>query len=415
MRFTREALFRIGQNLAVICSVCAVVLSYGPSSARANNATVLGVRSVEGDDAYANALSSALRSEASKVAGWKVSEKAVSLTQMGLAYGCDEPDIKCLSDIAAGIDTDILIYGTIRRTGVGEHYNFSVILSLFIRSSSAIENTVVEPAVTPELDADALSSVSVRLLNKLMATPSAKGLGSVLLRTNLMDSRVELDGQFVGNTSEGELLISDVAIGKHKLEILQEGYERFIREITVPEGGQVAVQGTLLPNESKPDAPAQPSDAARSHTSLTWLGFTLLGVGAASVGGMILSWAIIKDVDEDEVFTEYRTRAGEINGTAVNDVCTQAKNGISYAQEGDNADEIIRQVTDMCDRASLFETLQYVFLGTAVVSTALGTFVLIREAGRPEKSSDSGAAKVTLALWPTFSANTGRIYAKLTF
>lgn len=367
-------------------------------------AVVLGVRSLEGDDAFANGLSSALRGQAAKIPDWKVSDRAVSITQMGLAYGCEEPDVKCLTEIAAGIDADLLIYGTVRRTGVGERYNFMVILSLFNRQMLAIENTVVEATVPPDLEDKAISSVAAKLIANLVGTHRSSRPGSILLRVNLMQASVRLDGEPAGVTVDGELKVKEVASGKHQLEVVQTGYQPFRREVAVPEGGQVAVRGTLVPIESQLESGAKSTGAGNSRTSLTWLGVTLVGVGAVSVVGMAVSWAVIKDVDDNAAFQAYRQQVGEkVNGTESSDVCEQA--------DRDNVGEI----TKLCRRASLFETLQYVFLGTAIAGGVAGTYILISEASRPEKAPPAAPERAKLTLWPTFSAKGGQIAAQVTF
>jgi hypothetical protein len=405
VRDTRLGTQRRGIRTAVFGAVFAAIFGFSSVAAADVTATVLGVRSLEGDDAFANGLSSALRVEAGKIPGWKVSDRAVSITQMGLAYGCEEPDVKCLTEIAAGIGSDLLIYGTVRRTGVGERYNFVVILSLFNHQTLAIDNTVVEPSVPPDLENKALASVAAKLVDKLVGTRASARAGSILLRVNLAQASVRVDGKPAGITVDGELTVKEVPSGKHQLEVVQSGYEPFQREIAIPEGGQVSVQGTLVPVKSQLEAEAKPASAQKSHTSLKWLGFTLIGLSAASVAGMAISWAVIKDVDQNSDFQRYRESVGAtINGTESADVCKQAKN------------DKIGHITTLCNRASLFETLQYVFLGTAIAGGVAGTYILISEASRPEKAPQQAAYQgPKLTLWPTFSAKAGQMTAQVTF
>lgn len=394
----------VGIRTAVLGAVFATVFGFSSVATADTSATVLGVRSLEGDDSFANGLSAALRGEAAKIPGWQVSDRAVSVTQMGLAYGCEEPDVKCLTEIAAGIGTDLLVYGTVRRTGVGERFNFMVILSLFNRQMLAIENTVVEAAVRPDLEDDALSAVAAQLIDKLVGTRRSARTGSILLQVNLMQASVRLDGKPAGVTVDGELTVKEVASGKHQLDVVQTGYQPFRREVAVPEAGQVAVRGTLVPIESQLQGDGKVPSAGESHTSLSWLGFTLIGVSAVSVAGMAVSWAVIKDVDDNKDFQAYRQQVGEnANGTDSSDVCEQA--------DKDN----VGHITKLCRRASLFETLQYVFLGTAIAGGIAGTYILISEASRPEKAQPAAPEGAKLTLWPTFSANAGQITAQVTF
>ena len=82
-----------------------------------SSVVVLGVRSLDGEDDQAREISAALRQAARKVEGFQVSDRDVSLAQMSLAHGCDEPDARCMADIAATLKVDRLIYGTTARSG----------------------------------------------------------------------------------------------------------------------------------------------------------------------------------------------------------------------------------------------------------------------------------------------------------
>ena len=64
---------------------------------------VLGMRSIEGDDELANALTEQLRTAARTVDGWQVSNTAVSMAQMGLAHGCDEIVLYRSEDLVARV------------------------------------------------------------------------------------------------------------------------------------------------------------------------------------------------------------------------------------------------------------------------------------------------------------------------
>ena len=89
-------------------SVVVFVFSLFTVSAASADSTVvlLGLRSVEGDDEFANQLTAALREQAAKLGTWEVSDRNVSLAQMSLAYGCEELDAACLTEIAVGLQAN---------------------------------------------------------------------------------------------------------------------------------------------------------------------------------------------------------------------------------------------------------------------------------------------------------------------
>ncbi|MCR4256346.1 MAG: hypothetical protein NUW08_01430, partial [Candidatus Uhrbacteria bacterium] len=91
-----------------------------PEVAQADEAPiiVLDLQSVEGDDNAAQTVSHTLRANAAGRAGWIESDRAVTLAQMILAHGCDEPDRACMSQIGVSLQPDrrgILIFGRMRR------------------------------------------------------------------------------------------------------------------------------------------------------------------------------------------------------------------------------------------------------------------------------------------------------------
>lgn len=219
----------------------------------------------------------------------------------------------------------------------------------------------------------------------------------------------------MGSAANGELKVNEIAPGSHTLEVHETGYKTYRGEIQVPEGGQVSVSASLVALDAQQPEKEPPAKSDRSPASLNWLGFTLIGVGAASVAAMAASWVVIKNVDDDPLFDEYRRRVGESSsGAEVADVCQQAKEGNDYSSPGEAPFGRLDEITKMCRRASLFEVLQYVFLGTALAGGATGTYLLIREANRPERSQEAASAP-KLTLWPTFSGISGRITAKVTF
>lgn len=87
---------------------------------------------------------------------------------------------------------------------------------------------------------------------ELRPRPGAQ-TSSLMLKTNVPRASVSLDGKEIGKTSaEGQLFMSDVALGRHQVNVRKEGYESVSRTLTVNETGLVQTMRLLLvegPNE----------------------------------------------------------------------------------------------------------------------------------------------------------------------
>jgi hypothetical protein len=397
--------------IVFVLSLCTVSVAF------ANNTVVLlGLRSIEGDDEFANQLTAAMREQARQIPTWRVSDRAVSLAQMSLAYGCEELDAACLTEIAVGLKANSIVYGTVQRTSSREDFDYTVTLNLFDADSSTIENTITETFPSSDVSPGILA---VRAKRALMALAGVStGTGSILVRTNVLSAEVLVDGESVGTTDNGSLLIEDIAAGLHEVEVVSEGYEAYRESVTVNASEQTAVAGVLTGGE----ADAAPlfsagTDSTAPGTDLTWLGWTLVGVGGASLIGTVVSWAWISSIDNDETFQDYRTRVGGgyegIPGNPeISDVCVEAENGKSYGQ--DPAD--FEDVQSMCGTADVLEVLQYVFLSTAIVSGGIGAYILIDEAGSdPDDESAGGEAPVLMSVRPVFNRSSSSVTATVRF
>ena len=351
---------------------------------------VLGIRSVEGDDAFAKELTDALRESASQHSSWSVEQRPVSMSQMALAHGCDEVDALCLSDIAKGLDVQAIIYGTTTRTSARRDYDFRLTLSLYDATTGSIMHSISETIPQGEAHRDGLLARTPSMIEQL-ATGGSRA-GRIIVRTNVRSAEVVLDGQPVGMTRDRTLNLEGVTPGVYQIEILAQGHLPYKEELTVEAGRQASVLAMLEPEateEPKPTAVTRADlewdEASESDGSLAWLGYSLIGVGVASLGGMVASWLVIKSIDEDTLLADYRNRIARTNPNNVSDVCVEALNGESYGLE-----DRVFEIADLCERASLFESLQWVFLGGAVVSGTIGTFILISDADQPDPSERAG-------------------------
>ncbi len=391
---------------------------------------VLGLRTVDGDDAQAKTLTAAIREAAKQVPGWAVVDREVSIAQLSLAHGCEEVHASCLSDIAKGQGTDRLVYGAVRRTSAGDDYDFHLSLGLFDATAGSIEKTVAGDLPRSKVQADEAGELVTELVQRLTGATMPSTVvgtifaGTIAIRSNVREARVILDGEYAGDLAEGRLLLERIQPGDHEIEVSADGYETHRATVPVQKGGQTAFAVNL---ESVQDETATHGRALEASYQLDtsgsgwplagtplWVSYTLLGVSGASFLGMALSWVAISSAESEPVYEEYRTRIYEANerlgtGHQIEDVCVPAKKGLPYGLSG----EEVNEVADLCYRADTFEVLQWVFLGTGVVTGGLGVYLLLVHEDPSDARASAGRAPLSLS--PSVSPDSAKLSATLRF
>jgi hypothetical protein len=105
-------------------------------------------------------------------------------------------------------------------------------------------------------------------------------------------------------------------------------------------------------------------------------GYSLLGGAAISAGLAVFSFVQIDQAEHNSSFASYRIAVGQ-NNTGAKDVCDEANAGKRYGFGNDS----FRSVKHSCSVGATFEILQYIFLGTAVVTGGLASFLLLGDSG----------------------------------
>jgi len=405
--------------LARLLLVVGLCMSAAPALADAK-VLVLGMRSVEGDDELANALTDQLRGAARQVGGWAVSQTAVSMAQMGLAHGCDEIDAACLADISKGLQVDRIIFGTIRRTSARADHAYAVLLSLFDAQTGEIARQIDDTIAPDQTEAQALAGHAQRLLERLLSVSTG---GAISIQANVADAEVTINGQPVGQTRDGALRLEGLQPGLYRVQIAKSGYATHMSTVAVGEGADTSLAAVLsqdgAPTPASPKAYEDDSfdahDGARGK-DLSWLGWTLVGVSGASLIGAVASMAIISDVNDDPLYEDYRDAVARGNDRVrmanrpqevEDDVCEAAEIGLDYGFSAPN----LQKVNDLCSKGATFEVLQWVFLGTAVAAGGAGAYLLLTSNSEPAEPSP--AAKLTLQ--PRWSPGRGSLSATLRF
>jgi hypothetical protein len=351
---------------------------------------VLGVRSLEGDDDFARDLSAALRAAASRVEGWDVSEREVTLDQMMLAHGCDEPLPECLEQIATSLRVDRVIFGEVRRTGTGSAFDWSVSLRTFDARGGQPERSLTEVVPGSRRDIDALREPARRFATMLSG---ARQLGTLRVAVNVPGAEVFIDGESVGVVDDqGRLSVPNVQAGNRSIRVSADGHQGFRGSISVVAFGETVLETELEARTAAAAArgeeePATPSEGGGWSPELV-AGIALTATGVALAAGWIGSWARLDlGLQRDAGFLEYRENAGsylrDTQGMDVDinqiDVCSlNAQNrylndgSVQYTEfaTGDRARAV-------CDEASTLEALQFVFGIGAAAATGVGVYFLV--------------------------------------
>ncbi len=353
-------------------------------AAAQTNVTVLGIRSVEGDDEFARNLTGALRHAASQVPDWQVSEAQISLSQMSLAHGCDEPDAACMAEIAGDLEAQRVIYGTVRRTSVGDQYNFALTLYLFDADAGQIARSVTDNISHLHQDIDDLRDNARRYVARLAGLAMH---GSLRVDVEPEDAMVRIDGEDAGQADGGVFTATELTEGRHSIEITADGHQSFRASVTVVADQEAAVEAHL--EEVGGGGPALPWPAIG----------TLSGAGLFAIL-TIWSMAKISSLGNDSRYNDFRD-----NVPMSLNACTEARNGNAY---GDDLN--LARAASVCNQADTLEILQYVFLGLTVASAGVGTWLLLRDSG-----AESDSEGMALRFDSSFSRHGGNFSATLRF
>jgi hypothetical protein len=377
-------------------TTCLLILMVGlaharPVRAEDNAVVVLGLRSLEGDDEFANAMTEALRDAARSVQGWRVLERAVSMSQMTLAHNCEDINAGCLSEISRGLQADRVVFGTVRRTAGRSKFDYEVTASLFNNSKHSTVGTETQTVARSDAKHTRMLASQAQFIMTHLAASDASS-GRLTVEVNVLSAEIHMDGQLVGQAQDGKLNMESLAPGEHTLEVSAPGHERHKETVHVSGGDQSTVVVTLtrVPDPGEVAAVATestiPIDAppTSERSSLAWLGYTLIGVGAASAVAWGASMYMIEfQFNRDQAYQDYKNA---YKGRTL-DACDQAL-------RGNNADGALSpgELSDFqssCRTGRTLQTLQWVFLGAAVLTSGLGAYVLISELGQGDGSQQA--------------------------
>jgi hypothetical protein len=164
------------------------------------------------------------------------------------------------------------------------------------------------------------------------------------------------------------------------------GLLRELRGVKAPEPAAIA-PAPVPERARRPQPLAEPVEhEPQEASSNDWLGYSLLGVAAVSAGLVVFSWSEIDAARSDPDYRAYREAVGRTQtGMGVDDVCDEAAAGKPYSL----GVQRLKDVRSACERGVTFEILQWVFMGTALVSAGVGIYVLLDDDGEPDTARAS--------------------------
>ncbi|MEZ4254880.1 MAG: PEGA domain-containing protein [Polyangiales bacterium] len=389
----------MARSLALVLLASGAILGQ-PSTASAQasagqaTAAVLSVVSEEGDDDFATDLTSALRTAVDQLDAFKLDAREITLTQMMLAHGCSDADAVCLGKITATLGVGRVFFATAHRADAGTA-TYEVKVHIYNAETKIIERTVEDEIPIAESERDQLTERATRWVADLAGV---RLTGTVHIRVNVPGAGVSIDDRPAGMTDSKGALQVQLGAGDHSVEITAKGYAPYQQDISIIANHEATQEVYLQPEGASPEL-GTPSDG--SSSSLSWLGWSLVGLGVAGAAVGVTSAILISGLDGDQPFDRYRSMVPKGK-----DACTEADAGETYGLTGAE----LGDVKSTCSSASTYELLFWVGLAVGVVSTAAGIYILLTD-----DDDGSDADETALTVTPVFSSQRALLNASLSF
>ncbi len=364
---------------------------------------VLGIQSIEGDDALAQKLSDALRASAKQHNGWQVLDKSASVQQLSLAHGCTSLDTICLASISRSLGVTKTIYGTLKRTNHSNDYDFLVKLNIFDLQSRQAEYVLSNTLPRSSLESGDLGPIASKYIAELISRPKT---GTIIVQVKEPEqAEVRIDNNLVLSEGGKKEVSSTIPVGRHTLVVSAPGYNTFTRTLEVKSEEKTHVSVSLQELEDT-------ETGNSSSSEINWVGWGAIGLGAIFLGMSTYSFLRVYAIDNDADMEMYRGLSG-FNGR---DICSAAENGFTGNPSDPTVD--VDRVASLCDESELLEVLQYVFLGAGIVSIGVGVAVLLLDDDDDNKTDNPDseyASRPRLEIVPHVGRNYAMFNASLRF
>lgn len=296
------------------------------------------------------------------------------------------PDTDCSKRVAEAVNAEDFVWGQVHRAGPG-------MIGIELHLSSKRQPERVLTAAWPEtLTAEALRA---RIRQAVADLTWQRGLGDLRIFAGTVNGDVFADGSAAGKILEGDARVR-LPAGTHRIEVRAPGFRITSQTVTVKPNGTTEV--TLSAEQL--DGPKPHGDGAYWRKGV---GYGSIFLGAAFLGLGYYSTHQVSEVNDDPGFVKYKASVA-----GPGDVCDAAANGQQSNIAGASTPG---EVTDMCDRASTYEVIQFVFYGLGVLSVGSGIYLLATEPSASQPSKSTG-----LTVMPrSFGRNSAGVGASLSF
>jgi hypothetical protein len=151
--------------------------------------------------------------------------------------------------------------------------------------------------------------------------------------------------------------------------------------------------------------PTKKAAADSGISGRTVAAYALLGAAAVSTGLSVFSFVQIQNAQDDAGFNNYRRAVGRMQ-PEVQDVCAEVERGKTY----DVMNSDFQRSKISCNRGQTYQLLQFVFLGSALITGGLGAYLLLdNRAERPQNPQRA------LQVEPRFSRTSAEVSAQWRF
>ncbi len=391
--------------------LCGAPLGVAHAEEGTVRAILLAIRPAEGDVEFAQNLTAALRNELQRLPGWTVDERQPTLNQMLLVANCDEPDAACLGQMAEALEVDRIVYGNVRRTAAGSDYDYAVSLFVFDARQGRITHSIADTVPRIRSDIDDLRERARRYARQFAGI---RRTGTLRIQANQPGAQVLVDGEDRGQLDEdGTLTLSEVPVGRHEVLVEKDGYTSFRGSVVVVADEEVAVEVELR-KEEPGFFPSVPTLVAGGTALVAW---------GLAVGSAVKIGAINGDLDRfrgNPDVTDPSTGAwSEANGRSGN-MCSWVRAAGRGDIDGFNPRRVngpgLQGLTDICDSADTWESINLVSFIVAGISTAATVGLLyldLRNAGSASEDDADATATRPLRLVPSLAASRDGVQLRL--
>lgn len=377
-------------------TVILVALTVGLAAAPATaDVTVLGLRSLDGDESLADTLTKFVRSFIASRGIDTVAANTQTLEQMAMISDCpDDVTPACLRDMAGALGAQEMIYGFLTRMGEGTRFTYSLDLRRF---STSRRRDVGSAQGTFESTRQGTANLQI-LANSLLDTLyERRPATSFIVQSNEPGAAVFVDGRRVGETGAEPLWVTGIEAGNRDVRIEKDGFDPWERTIQVSAGDYRLVEAPLAEIETRVAAapprlpvpvaiPEPPVAAAPEEDDEPgyWSDWRAIAGWGAAGGGVVLAGigigftAAVAGINDDPDFAAFRaqTLVGE-------DSCARAR--------ASGQSDII----DLCDSGETYAILQFVMYGLSAAALGTGAYFVVSkllEEGETESDASAGGA-----------------------